>query len=281
MAVHRPHPPRAVVRLLAGMLTFLAVVAVLFLALWLAQRSLIYFPDRDVPAPADVGLPHAEVVAFETEDGLRLEAWFVPAREPSMNRTIVVFNGNAGNRSDRAILAARFAEQGISTLLVDYRGYGGNPGLPSERGLERDARAALKYLTTRPDVDVSRVVYFGESIGAAVAIRLAAEFQPAALILRSPFSSLAELGQQHYPFLPVRWFLKDRYPSIDRIGAVASPVLVIAGSEDRIVPREDSELLYEAARDPKRLLIVEGADHNDAALAIGPQVIQAVVEFLR
>jgi len=268
-------------RPLSTMLTFFTIIAVLLGVLWFAQRSFIYFPDSEVPALSDVGLPRAEIVAFETEDELRLEAWFVPAREPSMNRTIVMFNGNAGNRGDRAGLAARFAEHGFSTLLVDYRGYGGNPGLPSERGLERDARGALEYLKSRPDVDLSRVAYFGESIGAAVAIRLAMDFQPAALILRSPFSSLTELGQRHYPFLPVRWFLKDRYPSIERIGAISSPVLVIAGSDDRIVPRDDSEALYEAAREPKRLVIIEGADHNDAALAIGPQVIQAVVDLLR
>src|SRR6185503_2143413 len=115
-------------------------------------------------------------VQFTTEDGLDLDAWFVPASASPADRTIVVFNGNAGNRSHRAGLAALFAEYGWSTLLVDYRGYGGNPGLPSERGLERDARAAIRYLASRPDVDLTRIVYFGESLGAAVAIRLAVHY---------------------------------------------------------------------------------------------------------
>ncbi len=262
------------------MLPTLTAIIVLVGVIWLAQRSFIYFPDGAVPPPASFGLPEAEEVAFDTEDGLHLAAWFVPAREPSANRTVLVFNGNAGHRGHRARLAALFREHGLSTLLVDYRGYGGNPGLPSERGLERDARAALGYVASRPDVDATRVVYFGESLGAAVAVRLALDYPPAALVLRSPFSSMAAIGQLHYPFVPIRWILRDRYPSIDRIDEVSSPLLVIAGDADRIVPLDDSLLLFEAAREPKRLVVVEGADHNDEALTSGPRVIRAVVDFL-
>lgn len=262
------------------MLAVLTVVAVFVAVIWLAQRSLIYFPDGDLPSPAALGLTQVEEVTYDTEDGLHLEAWFVPAREPSTNRTIIVFNGNAGHRGHRGILGALLAEHGFSTLLVDYRGYGGNPGLPSERGLERDARAALDYLLSRPDVDPARLVYLGESLGAAVAVRLARHYPPSALVLRSPFSSLVNVGQHHYPFFPVRWLLRDRYLSIDRIGDIASPVLVVAGSHDRIVPVEDSELLFEAANEPKRMVIIDGADHNDEALAFGPKLIRAVVDFL-
>lgn len=262
------------------MLTVVTIVAVFLIVLWVAQRSLIYFPEGQVPSPAAAGIPQAEVVGFRTEDDLDLEAWFVPPRQPSANRTIVVFNGNAGNRGHRAMLAALFAEYGYATLLVDYRGYGGNPGLPSERGLERDARAAFRYLASRADVDLSRVVYFGESLGAAVAIRLAEEHPPAALILRSPFSSLASIGARHYPLLPVRWFLKDRYPSIDRIGRITSPLLFIAGDADRIVPIGDTEQLYDAANEPKTLVTIRDADHNDEALMVGPEVMAAIRKFL-
>jgi len=255
-------------------------VAGLLIALWLAQRSLIYFPHGQVAAPAAVGLPAAEIASFTTEDGLDLEGWFVPAREPSADRTIVVFNGNAGNRSHRAVLAASFAERGFATLLVDYRGYGGNPGLPSERGLYRDARAALRYLMARGDVDMTRVVYYGESLGAAVAIELACEFSPSALILRSPFSSMTAVGAHHYPLLPVRQLLRDRFPSIERIEQVKSPLLVIAGDDDRIVPLDDTRQLFEAAGEPKQLVIIEGADHNDEDLMWGPEMLGAVARFL-
>ncbi len=268
-------------RWLHAMLTTLFIVAFFVLVVWLVQRRLIYFPDGDVPSSAAYGLPHAEVVTLETDDGLRLRAWFVPAGAPSANGTIVVFNGNAGHRGHRAAIAARFAAHGFATLLVDYRGYGGNPGHPSEAGLARDARAAWAHVASRPDVDPSRVVYFGESLGAAVAIRLAVEHPPAALVLRSPFSSLAALGQRHYPFLPVRWMLKDRFESIERIGALTCPILVIAGDADRIVPFDDTQVLYDAARHPKRLVVIRGAGHNDAALIFGPEVVQAIVDFVR
>jgi len=264
----------------ARMWTVIAVIGVALGLISLAQRSFIYFPEGQVPSPVSLGLRSAEVVTFNTEDDLELEGWFVPASEPSASRTIVVFNGNAGNRAGRARLAAIFAEYGWSTLLVDYRGYGGNPGLPSEAGLERDARAALRYLLSRPDVDPARIVYFGESLGAAVALRLATEFPPAALILRSPFSSMTAIGMRHYPFLPVRWLLRDRFASIDRIGQINSPMLFIAGDSDAIVPLADTQLLFDAAREPKRLAIIPDADHNDESLFGGAEMMAAIRQFL-
>jgi fermentation-respiration switch protein FrsA (DUF1100 family) len=262
------------------MLTVLVVVAVVVGVIWAAQRGLIYFPDADVPPPTAVGLPGAEVVSFDTEDGLHLAGWFVPAIEPTFGHTVIVFNGNAGHRGYRAHLAAQLAARGFATLLFDYRGYGGNPGLPSEEGLARDARAALAYLASRADVDRTRIVYYGESLGSAVAVRLALEYSPAALVLRSPFTSLTDIGRHHYPFLPVGWLLRDRYPSIDRIGGLTSPVLVVVGDEDRIVPASNSEELFDAVPGPKRLVVIEGADHNDMALNAGPELLLAITDWL-
>jgi fermentation-respiration switch protein FrsA (DUF1100 family) len=246
-----------------------------------AQRRLIYFPLAGVPAPVRVGLPRAEPVQFPTDDGLTLQGWFVPpaADVPPRQVTILVFNGNGGNRAFRAPLAARLSDRGFATLLFDYRGYGGNPGTPSEEGLALDARAARRYLLARPG-GADRLVYYGESLGGAVAVRLAVEHRPTALVLRSPFTSLADVGRHHYPFLPVRSLLLDRYPSLERIGDIRCPVLVVAGMADRIVPPVQSERLYEAAPLPKRLFVVQGADHNDEALLAGPEVLDAVVSFL-
>jgi len=262
------------------MWTVIAVIGIALAVLYAAQRSFIYFPEGQVASPAAAGLPSAETVQFATEDGLDLDAWFVSARQPAANRAILVFNGNAGNRSHRASLAAKFAEYGWSTLLVDYRGYGGNPGLPSEAGLERDARAALRYLLSRPDVDPARIVYFGESLGAAVAIRLATDHPPAALVLRSPFSSMTAIGTRHYPFLPVRWLLRDRFASIDRIGRIKSPILIIAGDSDAIVPLADTQLLFDAAPEPKRLVVIPDADHNDESMFGGVEMMAAIRQFL-
>jgi hypothetical protein len=190
-------------------------------------------------------LARAEVVTFTTADGLQLDAWFVAGSGSPPRPTVVVFNANAGHRGYRATLAAALQRHGFNVLLTDYRGYGGNPGSPDEEGLSADARAARAYVLGRRDVDPARLVYFGESLGAAVALRLAVE-HPSALVLRPPFASLASIGQHHYPLLPVRLLLRDRFPSIDRAPPVRGPVLVIAGTSDRIIPIDHTRRLYEA-----------------------------------
>jgi uncharacterized protein len=193
---------------------------------------------------------------------------------------VLVCNGNGGNRSLRAPLAAALARMGLAVLLFDYRGYGGNPGHPTEEGLAADARAALRYLAGRPEVDPARVVYFGESLGAAVALRLATERPPAALVLRSPFASLAEVGQLHYPLVPVSLLLRDRYDAAALAGRLAAPLLVVAGGRDRIVPASHSRRLFAAAPQPKRLVVLDGADHNDHDLLAGPRLLAEVRGFL-
>jgi hypothetical protein len=193
---------------------------------------------------------------------------------------VLVCNGNGGNRSLRAPLAAALARAGLAVLLFDYRGYAANPGQPTEAGLAADARAALAYLAARPEVDPARLVYFGESLGAAVALRLAVERPPAALVLRSPFASLAEIGRLHYPWLPVSLLLADRYDSLGRVGGLAAPLLVVAGERDRIVPASHSRRLFDAAPQPKRFVLLPGADHNDLDLLVGPRLLAEVLAFL-
>ncbi len=257
-----------------------ALVIVLVVGLmWVFQRRLIYLPSQVLPELATV-LPGAEEVTLTTEDGLKLGAWLVPAGGEVNGGTVLVFNGNAGNRSHRIPLAQWLAERGYRVLLVDYRGFGGNPGRPTEDGLMADARAAVAYLETRVDVDSDRLVYFGESLGAAVAIGLAEHRPPAALVLRSPFASLAEIGAVHYPFLPVSALLWDRYLNVERIRGIDVPLLVLAGSADRIVPAEQSQRVYDAASHPKVFVTIEGAGHNDFALVAGSQLVSEVVAFL-
>jgi fermentation-respiration switch protein FrsA (DUF1100 family) len=248
--------------------------------LWAIQRGLVYFPSGGPGSPADAGLSRTEAVAITTHDGLTLGGWFVPASEPATGTTVIVFNGNAGNRASRAPLAAQLARHGIASLLFDYRGYGGNPGTPSEKGLASDARAALRHVASRRDVDGARIVYFGESLGSGVAVGLAIERPPFALILRSPFTSLVDVGRFHYPFLPVALVLRDRFPSLVRIATLERPLLVIATDKDDVVPTAQSERLYNAAAPPKRLVIIEGAGHNDEEILAGHRVIAAIVEFL-
>ena len=266
------------------MLTFVSIIVVPYLAVmaaaWLFQRHLIYLPAHDVPSPAAVGLPAAETVVLRAADGVELGAWLIPPGEPSTGFTIVVFNGNAGHRAYRAEQAAALARRGVRTLLFDYRGYGGNAGSPGEDGLALDARAAADYLLTRQDVDPKRIVYFGESLGGAVAARLAVDRPPRALILRSPFASLAGVARHHYPFLPVRWLLKEQHDTAGFVARVTSPTLVISGDYDSIVPVEQTRAVFDAARGPKQLLTIKG-DHNDFDLLAGDEMLNGVVMFLK
>lgn len=250
------------------------------LVLFVLQRRLIYLPlIQQVPDPVQV-LPGAREVRFPTADGLELSGWLVPAAGEPAQGTVLVLNGNAGHRGHRAPLAAALSRRGYRVLLFDYRGYGGNPGRPSEAGLALDARAARDFLVGQMGVDGSRLAYYGESLGAAVALELALEHPPEALILRSPFTSLVEAGELHYPLLPVRWLLWDRFPSLERIGQLKVPLLVVAGGADGLIPPEMSRRLYQAAPEPKRFVLVAGAGHNDPQLLDGEVLIGEMSRFL-
>lgn len=276
-----PFPPKLEQRLIHnGLVVKLALLILVAVAsglalLWVFQRSFIYFPAQELTVSADeVGF--AEVV-LSAEDGHDLSAWYHrPTGQPAM--TVVVFNGNAGNRSHRVPLGRELADRGYGVLLVDYRGYGGNPGRPSEEGLAADARAAFAFASGEDGIALA---YFGESLGAAVALGLALEHPPDALILRSPFTSLADVGAAHYPFLPVSLLLRDRFPNKEHVERLTSPLLVIAGSEDRIVPAEQSRQLWQVAPEPKQLLIIEDAGHNDFELLAGDELINEIDRFLR
>ena len=258
----------------------LTVAGVVLGLVWIGQRRLIYFPDRRLPTPAEAGLTAVEAVEIPVEDGGTLNGWFLPGPRQPVPFTVVVFNGNAGNRGYRAPLAAALRSRGLSVLLFDYRGYGDNSGRPTQQGLEADARAVRAYVTRRADVRADRVVYFGESLGSAVATILAAQHPPAALVLRSPFTSLADVGRIHYPILPVRWLLTDRFAAIDVIADVRSPVLVVAGDRDSIVPIAQSRRVFDKITAAREMVVVGGADHNDYELLNGQQLIGSLVKFL-
>jgi uncharacterized protein len=258
-------------------LVVLAVLVVLLMVVWLLQRRLIYFPDTTV-APAGSALPGAQEITLRTGDGLVLGAWHVAPTGTDRGVAVLVMPGNAGSRALRAPLARRLVAKGFAVLLLDYRGYGGNPGNPSEKGLIIDARAARDYLLRR-GVPAHRLIYFGESLGAAVATRLATEQPPGALVLRSPFTGLAAVGARHYPLLPVRLLLRDRFPVTELIGQVRVPTAVVYGSADAIVPPEQSMAVAAAAGGPVRVVEVVGADHNDAALLEGNELVAVVLDL--
>jgi uncharacterized protein len=256
-------------------MTWLAIGAAtgvaILVVVWFGQRQLIYLPAHDVTDPP----PDVSALTTKSTDGVRHELWLVPAEGDPIAR-VVVFNGNAGNKTHRLPLARSLAAEGMESLLFDYRGYGDTEGHPSEEGLLRDGAAVAEVgLDTRLPV-----VYLGESLGAGVATALAIEQPPSALVLRSPFTSLADMAKTHYPLLPAGLLLRDRYDVERAIPDVRVPVLVVLGSADSIVPPRLSVDVFEAASEPRQLVEVPGVDHNDPRLTSGPALAVAVRTFL-
>jgi uncharacterized protein len=262
---------------LVGAGVVVLVLALLTGLLWAVQRSLIYLPDTGPVPPAAEALPGARDVVLTTSDGLELGAWFLPGDDGAP--AVLVANGNAGHRGYRAPLAAALHEAGLSVLLFDYRGFGGNPGSPSSDGLALDVRAARAFLIEDADVPPDRLLYFGESLGAAVVTELATEHPPAGLVLRSPFVDLASVAAVHYPFLPARALLRDRFPVAEQLARVEVPTTVVLGTADAIVPPAQSGAVADAAGRLHRLVEVDGADHNDAALLDGAEVVDAILDL--
>ncbi len=271
----------------------------------LIQRSLIYQPRREQVTVPEGLFAEGQVhdVRVTADDGVTLHGWLALAESAgdstgvteslqSERPLILYFSGNAGHRGYRVNKIAMFHDLGCDVLIVDYRGYAENTGSPSERALARDARAVWNYATNQLHVPAHRIVLCGESLGGGVATRLAYDLcatgtEPAGLMLRATFSSLVDAAAWHYPWLPVRWVLLDRFPSINRISQVTCPLLVVHGHRDQIVPFEQGARLFDAAPAesstgvPKRFLALPEADHNDIMSIAGEKVQATTREFLK
>jgi hypothetical protein len=246
----------------------------------LLQRRLIYFPDSARVPPAGEVIDGARDVTLRTSDGVALGAWFVPAASaPDLDMAVLVAPGNGGNRVGRAALAVELSRRGLAVLLLDYRGYGGNPGSPSEDGLVRDAMAAALFLEDQ-GYPAARTIYFGESLGSGVVVALQSQRPPAGIVLRSPFTELADVGAHHYPWLPVRILLRDRFEITSRLSASAVPMTVIYGDRDSVVPSALSATVADEATTLVERVVIRGADHNDAVM-FGPQVADAVAHLVK
>ena len=236
-------------------------LVVVGLAVYFGQRALIYFPDRTNPGPVGRYIPNGEDVQFTTEDGLTLSTWLVT---PAVDRgaAVLFLPGNAGNRAGRLGAATALADLGFTVLLLEYRGYGGNPGTPSQTGLARDARAAVAYLH-QLGFAADRLLYVGESLGTGVATQLARTDPPAGIVLRSPFTSLVAVGQALMPMLPVSLILRDRYDTLANLPYLPMPITVLSGSADTTVPPAQSAAVAAAAVNLFSYIEVPGVDHND------------------
>lgn len=246
--------------------------------LGLIADRFVYFPDRHLIAtPADVGLDYEDVY-FRTGDGLRLHGWFVPGGPAS---PLLWLHGNGGNIS-YAMEALRMLHQALNRalFLADYRGYGLSDGSPSEKGLYRDAEAALAELTRRSGVDTTDVVVFGQSLGSAVAVDLAVRQRVRALVLESPFTSLHDMARHVYPALPLGPLLRGRYDSIGKIRQVEEPLLILHGAGDDVVPAWMGKRLFEVANEPKRFRMFDGCSHNDICTVAGADYVATLRTFV-
>jgi fermentation-respiration switch protein FrsA (DUF1100 family) len=259
-----------ILAILAGVYVLVCLFAFVF------QKKLVFFPDRAIAAdPERAGMPFEDVF-FNAGDGVRLHGWFVPSAETDM--VVLFFHGNAGNISHRLESIRIFHDLGLSVFIIDYRGYGRSGGSVDEAGTYADARAARSYLVEDRNVAPENIVYFGRSLGGAVAVELAAEHEPRGMILESCFPSLADVGARAYPLLPVRRLLTIRYDSTGRIPGIACPKLVIHSRDDEIVPFELGRRLYELAGEPKTLLDIRG-DHNAGFIESGSMYVDGLSGF--
>ena len=241
-----------------GLLLFLVVA----LYLYLNQTNLIHLPhlpSREVEAtPQRIGLAF-EPVSLLTDDGVKLEGWFVPHEKP--RATLLFFHGNAGNISHRLDSLLLFNSLGLSVFIFDYRGYGASEGRPSEKGLYRDAMAAWRYLTEKRAIPGDEIILFGRSLGGAVAAYLAAEHAAMGVVLESTFTSVPDLAAELYPWLPVRWLSRYHYNTLERMSSMRNPVMIAHSRNDEIIPFRHGRLLFERVPEPKRFLELNG-DHN-------------------
>ncbi|MBU4286402.1 MAG: alpha/beta hydrolase [Verrucomicrobia bacterium] len=267
-----------VIRIALSALKIAATVYVgLCILLFFRQSHMIYFPLSKVQAtPADAGLAY-ESVALMTADDVRLASWYVPCE--GARGTVLMCHGNGGNIGDRLHPISLFHELGLNVLIFDYRGYGESAGKPSEEGTYQDACAAGQYLVEKRNTPPDKIVVFGRSLGGAVAADLAGRVKPAALILEAAFTSIPDMGAKLYPYLPIRLLSRYRYNTLARMEQIKCPVLIAHSRDDEMIPFEQGQRLFAAAREPKTFFELTG-DHNEGEALTSPAYRQALDAFL-
>ena len=242
---------------------FLIAITVYLVAvalMYFFQRSFLYHPSSGLMEPGHFGESRMSVVKVVTDDGLPLISWYRKAAEGKP--TILYFPGNAGHIGHRIDKIQGYLEAGYGVFLLSYRGFGSNPGFPTEEGLYLDGKAAMDYLKSE-NVPYFRLVLYGESLGTGIAVELAQDRGIAALILEAPFTSINDVAQHHFWFFPARYMIKDSYNSLSKINRVNAPILFIHGELDRTIPVEFGRRLFMAAPKQKHMILVPDAGHNN------------------
>ena len=265
-----------------------SVLIILFIMILLKfiEKGLIFHPDKgnDSITPDAYGIEYDDVT-FRTEDGLNLHGWFVPGKKSSPDEdlhTLLWFHGNAGNINHRLGNIKMLHERvPVNVFIIDYRQYGRSEGKISEKGTYIDARAALAHLHSQKEINQEKIIFFGRSLGSAVAVELALKEKCRALILETPFTSILEMGKKLYPFLPVSLLLKTKYDSLSKIRNIKVPILIMHGDKDDLVPFEHGKRLYDMANEPKEFYTIPGAGHNDTHIVGGDEYFDVIRSFVK
>jgi uncharacterized protein len=258
----------------------LLLLALAGFALWLRHNEsrMIYFPDRTLETnPRQAGLTYQDVW-LQTDDGIKLHGWYMPSRKPC-GLTLLLLHGNAGNISYRMEKYAVLLGLGVNVFALDYRGYGNSTGQPSETGLYHDATAAYRYLTQQRNIAPRQLILYGESLGSAVAVDLASKQPSGGVILEEAFTSAADVAQQMYPFLPMRWLVRSKFDTLDKIARINAPLLMLHSRDDELFPLRYAQRLLAAARPPKQLVVLRGG-HNDAFVTSATRYQSALRQFI-
>lgn len=243
--------------------------------LFFFQRSIIYVPSKQMGTPQNYGLNKANEVKLTTPDNIKIIAWHI---FKDKNRpTLLYFHGNAGNLGDRAIKIQEFVNNGFNVFALSYRGYGKSAGEPSEEGLYFDARTAIEYLINN-NTPENKMVFYGESLGSGVAVQMATEYDPAAIILEAPYTSLGDRGAELYPYIPVKLLIQDTFNSKEKIGDVTTATLIFHGERDDVMPIEHGRKILELANEPKEAHFFEHYAHNDFDSS---ELAQLAIEFVK
>jgi fermentation-respiration switch protein FrsA (DUF1100 family) len=250
--------------IIRNVIIVLASLYILFmLAMFLFQSRLVFIPQKELTmTPQSIGIPYEDVY-FMTDDGTRLNGWFIPS--DSSDCTVLFCHGNAGNISHRLEIIEILNELRLNVFIFDYRGYGKSVGKPSEEGTYRDADAGWGYLIRSRNIDPLSIILFGKSLGGAVAADLASGKSAAGLILESSFTSAKDLGSEIYPFLPVRFLSRFDFNTLGKIDKIDCPKLIVHSRDDEIIPFSHGEELFNAAKEPKDFLEISGT-HNEGFL---------------
>lgn len=249
---------RASIGILAiGVAGYLGLLGILYFG----QRDILYHPTDIVPDPAAFGVPEMTAHRVESEGGAQPLIWWAPPNNPGYP-VIVYFHGNGGHLGDRTKWARIYLGAGYGMLLAGYRYNAGAGGEASEAGLLADGRAAIEFARAQ-GYEPERLVFYGESLGTGVATAMAAEYRAAALVLKMAYSSVADIAQDHYWYLPVRWLVKDNFDSAARMQTVRSPLLIIHGEDDRTMPAWSARKLLEASPEPKEAHFLPGGIHGN------------------